>query len=89
MAIGWPLLITLGEIVALEHPRDRVLRRELDHAVGAERREPRRVERDLGPVLVEDQEDLVGIGPGVGLDLLARERRPGHVAARRVADHSR
>ena len=36
-------LIALGEVVALQHPRDRVLRRELDHAVRAERRQPLRV----------------------------------------------
>ena len=81
-------LVALGEIVALEHARHRVLRGEPDHAVGAERRQPLRVERDLGLLAVEDHEHLVGVGLRVRLDLLARQRRPRHVAAGRVADQA-
>ena len=55
-------LVALGEIVALQHARHRVPRRQLDHPVGAERREPFRIERDLGLLAVEDQEHLVRVG---------------------------
>ena len=68
-------LVALGEVVALEHARDGVLRGEPDHVRGAHRAEPFGVETHLGAFAVEDLEDLVGVGLGVALDLLARERR--------------
>ena len=37
---------------------------------------------------IEDLEDLLLVGLRVGLDLLARQRRPRRVAAGRVADQS-
>ena len=40
------------------------------------------------PFPVQDQERLVGVGLRVGLDLLARERGAGDVAAGGVADHA-
>ena len=79
----------LREIVALEHARDRVLRRELDHAGRAQRLAPLRVVADLGLVAPEHEPRLSVVGLRVGLDLLARQRRPRRVAARRVADHRR
>ena len=79
----------LGEIVALEHARDGVLRGELDHARGAERLAPFGVVADLGACGIEHLGRLCVISRGVGLDLLARQRRAHVVAARRVADHRR
>ena len=80
--------VALGEIVALEHARHRVFRRELDHAVGAERHQPFGVERHLGLFAVEDQEHLVGVCTSVRLDFLTGQRGPRRIAARGVADHS-
>ena len=60
---------------------------ELDDAVVAELVEPLGVVADLGLVGVEDLEDLLLVGLGVGGDLLARERLAGDVLAGGVADH--
>jgi len=79
--------IPLGEIVAFEHPGERVARGQLDHAARAERIAPFRVVADLGTGRVEHQAGLLEISTGVRLDLLAGERRPGRVAARGIADH--
>jgi hypothetical protein len=82
-------LEALREVLALEDPRDRVARRELDHPVGAERHRPLAVVADLGLVAVEHQRGLVEVGLRVRLDLLARERRARRVAAGRIADQRR
>ncbi|CAM2144483.1 hypothetical protein PT2222_160058 [Paraburkholderia tropica] len=79
-------LEALGEVLALQNARDRVARRELDHAVGAERHRPFAVVADFGLFAVEHERGLLEIRLGVRLDLLARERRTRGVAARRVAD---
>src|SRR5205085_2072674 len=86
-ADGRPRLEALREVVALHHPRDRVPGRELDHSAGAERVAPFGVVTNLRLCSVEDQAGLRLIRLGVGLDLLARQRWPGRVASRRVADH--
>ena len=78
----------LVEVVALEHLRDGELRRQPDDAFGAELAEPLAVEAHLGLVAVEDLEDLRLVGLGVGVDLLARERRARRVAAGRIADQA-
>ena len=80
-------LEALVEVVALHHPRHGVLGRQLDHAARAERVAPLAVVADLGPRRVEHQAGLRVVGLGVGLDLLARQRRPRGVASGRVADH--
>src|SRR5207248_5726844 len=67
---------------------DRVLRRELDHAVGSERHQPLRVERDFGLVAVENQKYLVGVRLRVVRDFIGGQRWTRGVAARRIADHS-
>ena len=82
-------LESLGEVVALHHPRHGVAGGELDHPAGAERVAPLGVVTNLRLGSVEDQARLGLIGLSVGLDLLAGQRRPGGVAARRVADHGR
>src|SRR5262249_35454829 len=86
---GLPLAVALREVLALEHPRDGVLGGEADNAIRSERREPFRTESDLGLCAIEYQKDLVGVGRGVSVELLSRERRARDVASRRIADHSR
>ena len=80
--------VALAEIVALEHARDGGGRRELDHAGGAERVAPLRVEANLGLLGVEDLEHLRLVRDGIGLDLRARQRRPRHVLACGIADQA-
>ena len=87
MEIGWPGLVALGEVVALEHARHGVVRRELHHLGRGELAEPARVEVDAGALAVEDLEHLRLVGARVGLDLLGRERRARGVAPGRIADH--
>ena len=82
-----PGLVALGEIVALEHAGDRVLGRELDHARGAHGAEPPGIEVNDGLFGVQDLEDLVLVGPGVGLHFLRGQARAGGVLAGGVADH--
>jgi len=80
--------VALAEVVPLQHPRDGVARREPDHAGRAQLLHPGGIERDLGALRVQDPEDLLAVGAGVGLDRLGRERRTGRVLAGRIADHS-
>jgi hypothetical protein len=82
-------LVALGEVVALEHPRDRVQGREPDQARGAKLGHPAGIEVDLGPLRVQDLVDLGLVGTRVGLDLLAGQPGAGRVLAGRVADHPR
>ena len=58
--IGDPVGVALGEVVALEHPRDRDLRGQAQHVVHVERREPLGVAPDLDALgrHVEDGADL-------------------------------
>ena len=76
----------LVEVLALQHLRDRELRRQPDEAFVAQLVEPLAVEAHLGFVPIENLEDLRLIGLGVLIDLLARQRRPRGRAPRRVAD---
>ena len=79
--------VALAEIVALEHARDRVARRQADHALRAELVRPLRVKQDLRLVGIEDLERLLPVRRRVRLDLLAGERRARLVLPGRVADH--
>src|SRR5208337_5534240 len=74
------------EVFALEHLRDGELGGEADEAIKVEPVEPFGVVAHLGLLLVENLEDLGLVGFGVGVELLARERRSGVVAARGLAD---
>jgi len=80
---AWEALV---ELVALEHLRDGEVGREADGGFVAELAKPLRVVADLGEFLVEDFEDLLLVGEGVFVDLLAGERLPRHVFPARVAD---
>ena len=87
--IGTPAVVALGEIVALEHPRDRDLRGQAQHVLHVERREPLGVAPDLDALgrHVEDGADLRDVGLGVRVDLLLRELRARRRLPRRVAEH--
>src|SRR5688572_5699560 len=82
-------LIALGEIIALQHARDRVLRREPNQPDRAHLVHPVRVEDDARFVGIENLENLLLISSGVGLDFLDRERRSRGIAPRWVADQTR
>jgi hypothetical protein len=86
---GFFFLEALVEFIALEHLRDGELRSEADDAFEIKLVEPLGVEADLRLVAVEDAEDLVGVGLGVLVDLLAGERLAGDGAAGGVADQRR
>src|SRR5438105_5360009 len=81
-------LITLCEVVALEHAGDRIFGGEADHSIRAERGQPGGIECDLGLFPIEDEKYLVGVGLGVGIELIGRKRRPGYVTTGGIADHS-
>ena len=64
---------------------------QLEDLLEWQRRQPLAVVADLelAGVVVEDQEGLVLVGPGVGVDVGAVEARARLAAARRVADTRR
>ena len=78
----------LVEVFALEHLRDRELGGQAHEAFVAELAQPLAVEADFGLVAVENLEDLRLVGFGVGVDLLAGERRARGDAARGIADEA-
>ena len=80
--------VTLREIVALEHTRDRVPRGEPNHVGGGFRSVPGRVETNLGRLGVEDLENLLLIGLRVLPNLLGCQRRTGRRLAAGVTDHA-
>ena len=80
-------LVALGEVIALEHARHRVVRGQLHDLGGGEAAQPARVEVDARAGAVEDLEHLRLVGARVRLDLLGRQRRARGVAPRGVADH--
>src|SRR4051794_20652404 len=81
------LLIALGEVVALEHARNRVLSRKTQHAFGAELVQPAGVEFQTRLFWIEDLGYLRLVGLGVLLDLGARQRLAGLILSRRISDH--
>ena len=81
-------LEALVEVLALEHLRDGELGGQADEAFVVELEEPLGVVADFGLVAVENLEDLRLVGFGVGVELLAGERRTRGVAARGIADES-
>ena len=74
---GLLVLEALVEVFALEHLRNGELGGELDHARVAELVEPLGVVADLGFLGVENFEDLLFVGLGVGVDFFAGERLAG------------
>src|SRR5438045_1771222 len=79
---------SLFEVVALDHPRQRVFRGQLDHARRSELTEPFVVEADLGFLRIEDLEHLPLVRLRVREDFLVRQRRARDFLAGRIADHS-
>ena len=77
----------LCEIVALENLFDSRLRSKLHKIRRREFIHPFAVETDLRFIRIEKTEHLRLVSFRVGVDLLARKRRPRHVLSRRIADH--
>jgi len=86
---GYRLLrsVALGEIVALEHTGDGKQAGQPGHLDCRHFSEPLHVEAQLGLLPIEHLENLVGVGAGVGFDILAGHRLSGGVLATGVADH--
>ena len=82
------IAITLGEIIALQHARYGVLRRQLDHACCAQFVKPAGVKTDLRLGRIQNAEHLLLIGLGVLFHLLTRQRRSGRIFTGRVTDHA-
>ncbi|MEJ2482536.1 MAG: hypothetical protein P8049_05315, partial [Gemmatimonadota bacterium] len=68
---------SLGEVVPLEHPGHGVPRRQTQHVLEIEEREPLAVASDFREIGVENPKYLLLVGIEVVLDLLPREHRPG------------
>src|SRR5262249_8208879 len=81
-------LETLLEIVALEQPRHRVARRQIEDAGERERIAPLRVELDARPLAIQDPEDLLFVGLGIGEDFLSGQALARFGPPRRVTDHA-
>jgi len=86
---GRAVLVTFGEIVALQEPRHRVLGAQADHALEAQGVQPLAVETDFGLLGIQDLENLRAVGLRILQDFVLRERRPGEVAAGGIADAGR
>jgi hypothetical protein len=80
-------LVTLGEVITLEHARHGVVGRETHHVGGGQRRQPARIEVDARALAVEDLEYLRLVGAGVVLDLGEGQRRARGIASGGIADH--
>src|SRR5438132_6183705 len=78
----------LAKVLAFEHPRECVLRGQLDHARRAETAEPLIVESNFGFLRVENFEHLAFVRVRVFFDLLVRQRRPRRFLAGWIADHA-
>jgi hypothetical protein len=76
-----------GEVLPLEHPRHREVRRLTDDLLEGQRPEPLRIEPHLGSSHVQDFPQLRLVRLGIVPDLVPRERPARLGAARRVADH--
>ena len=81
--------IALGEVVALQQPRDGVVGAETYEVLGRELVHPLTVEADLRTSHVEQHAGLLDIGGGVPLHLLFGEGRTRLLLARRIADARR
>src|SRR5262245_27612703 len=81
--------MTLAEVVALEHARNRHARAEAQDVREREAREPFAVAVDLRTRGIEDLEDLVRVRARVRLDLGRGEDGTGRRAPARIADERR
>src|SRR5207237_10175414 len=78
----------VGEIVTLEHPSDRVRSRQFHDSGRAELGGPGGVEKDLGPVAMQNLEYLLLVCLRVLGDLLGTAWRARGVAPGGIADHA-
>ncbi len=81
-------LVTLVEVIALQHARHGVLRRKPDEVCRTELIHPGGIECHLGLGRIQNLEDLCFIGLGVVEHLLARKRGTGSTLAARIANHA-
>src|SRR5207237_9426574 len=72
----------------LDDASERVCCGKADQSIRPERGQPGGIECDFGLLPIEDEKYLVGIGLGIGLELVGRKRRPGDVTTGGIADHS-
>ena len=85
---GLPALVTLVEIIALEHARDGVFGGQLDHGGSIHCAKPFRVEAQFGLLAIEHFVYLRRVGFRVREHVVARKRLARDVLATRVADHA-
>src|ERR1700712_4892501 len=81
-------LVTLVEIIALEHARYGVLGGQANEISRTELIHPSGVESHFGLGRIENLENLRLVGLGVVQDLLASQRRASSALAARITDHS-
>src|SRR6266576_3295766 len=85
----WLLFLkSFMKILALQHLRNRVLRRQTNKIFGGEFGKPATVEIDDCFLSVENLEYLRLVRFGILRDLFSRQRRTSRRASRRIADHS-
>src|SRR5260370_14040530 len=80
--------VALAKVVALQNLRQRVARAEPDHVLEAQGAQPVAVEADLRLIRIQDFEDLLFVGFGILVDLLASEWRTRDVPAGGIADQA-
>jgi len=85
-ADGDALLVAFGEVVALQHPGNVDLAVQAEKVGAGQLAQPFSVAADFGPFLIDDAENLVGVGFGVLFDDLGFEGRPGLGSAGGITD---
>ena len=86
--IGFCSVVPLMEIVPLEHPRDIVMRAQMDQRFRGHRTHPPAVELHQGLRRIENFEDLPLVGFGIFQHLLLRKRDARLRLAGRITDHA-
>ena len=85
---GLAAVVTLAEIITLEHARNRAARCQLDHIGAALAAHPFGIEHNPGFFMIQDFEYLLLVSFGILLHFGLRERRPGGTFSGRVPDHA-
>ena len=85
---GLAAAVTLAEVIAFEHARNRAARCQLDHIGAVLVAHPFGIEHNLGLFTIQDFENLFLVGSGILVHFSLRERWPGCALAGRIADHA-